>query len=55
MSRGGPPVDRGGAPPEPGRPDGPDGPGDRAAEEDAYSTEEEDEVAARLEALGYLD
>jgi hypothetical protein len=49
--RGGP----GDPPPDPGRPPGPEGPGDRAAEADAYSTEEEDEVAARLEALGYLD
>jgi hypothetical protein len=32
----------------------PAGPAEQAAEE-PYSTEEEDEVAARLEALGYLD
>jgi hypothetical protein len=30
-------------------------PADPAAEEAEYSTDEEDEVAARLEALGYLD
>jgi hypothetical protein len=45
-----------------GMPAGPGGQGGDLAEpvppatdEDAYSSDEEDEVAARLEALGYLD
>jgi hypothetical protein len=45
-----------------GMPAGPGGQGGDPAEpvppatdEDAYSSDEEDEVAARLEALGYLD
>ena len=45
MSRGGMPADEG----RPGEPAEP------VADEEAYSAEEEDEVAARLEALGYLD
>lgn len=48
MSRGGTPAD-GERPGEPAEPVPP------VADEAAYSAEEEDEVAARLEALGYLD
>jgi hypothetical protein len=48
MSGGGTPADRW-PQPEPAEPVAP------VADEEAYSAEEEDEVAARLEALGYLD
>ncbi|HET7517046.1 MAG TPA: hypothetical protein VFN05_04980 [Actinomycetes bacterium] len=48
MSPGGTPAAREG-PWEPAEPVPP------VADEEAYSAEEEDEVAARLEALGYLD
>jgi hypothetical protein len=48
MSGGAAPADRG-LPYEPAEPVPP------VADEEAYSAEEEDEVAARLEALGYLD
>jgi hypothetical protein len=48
MSGGATPGDRG-LPYQPEEPVAP------VADEEAYSAEEEDEVAARLEALGYLD
>jgi hypothetical protein len=48
-------MSRGETPADPGRPEEPAEPVPPAAGEEAYSAEEEDEVAARLEALGYLD
>lgn len=48
-------MSRGWSPADPGRPEEPAEPVPPAACEEAYSAEEEDEVAARLEALGYLD
>jgi hypothetical protein len=48
-------MSRGGMPADGGRPDEPAEPVPPVADEEAYSAEEEDEVAARLEALGYLD
>jgi hypothetical protein len=44
-----------GMPAGPGRPDEPGEPVPPVTDEEAYSADEEDEVAARLEALGYLD
>jgi hypothetical protein len=48
MSRGGTPADQ-------RRPGEPAVPVTPVADEEAYSAEEEDEVAARLEAPGYLE
>lgn len=44
-----------GMPADPGRPEEPPEPVRAVGDEEAYSADEEDEVAARLEALGYLD